>query len=89
MKYLLLVYHNEEAFSQIPEGKRKDILLESIPLPPTRRQGAVYPCLSVTARDDCHRRSGARRQADRDRRSIHGDEGTACRLFSHRGTGSR
>lgn len=32
MKYLLLVYHNEEAFSQIPEGKRKDILLESIQL---------------------------------------------------------
>ncbi|NGZ09646.1 MAG: YciI family protein [Nitrospira sp. LK70] len=32
MKYLLLVYHNEEAFNQIPEGHRKDMLAESIQL---------------------------------------------------------
>lgn len=32
MKYLLLVHHNEEAFSKIPEEKRKDMLAESIQL---------------------------------------------------------
>jgi hypothetical protein len=32
MKYLLLVHHNEEAFQKIPEGKRKEMLAESIQL---------------------------------------------------------
>ena len=32
MKYLLLVHHNEEAFNKIPEGKRKEMLAESIQL---------------------------------------------------------
>ena len=32
MKYLLLVYHNEERFNRIPEGTRKDMLAESIQL---------------------------------------------------------
>lgn len=32
MKYLLLVYHNENTFNQIPEGNRKDMLSESIQL---------------------------------------------------------
>jgi hypothetical protein len=32
MKYLLLVHHNEEAFNTIPEGKRKEMLSESIQL---------------------------------------------------------
>ncbi len=32
MKYLLLVHHNEEAFSKIPEGTRKEMLAESIQL---------------------------------------------------------
>lgn len=32
MKYLLLVHHNEEAFNKIPEGKRKEMLAESIEL---------------------------------------------------------
>jgi len=32
MKYLLLVHHNEEAFNKIPEGKRKEMLVESIEL---------------------------------------------------------
>ncbi|MBX3328188.1 MAG: YciI family protein [Nitrospira sp.] len=32
MKYLLLVHHNEDMFNKIPEGKRKDMLEESIQL---------------------------------------------------------
>ena len=32
MKYLLLVYHNEDRFNRIPEGTRKDMLAESIQL---------------------------------------------------------
>lgn len=32
MKYLLLVHHNEEAFSNIPEVRRKELLAESIQL---------------------------------------------------------
>lgn len=32
MKYLLLVHHNEEAFSKMPEGTRKEMLAESIRL---------------------------------------------------------
>lgn len=32
MKYLLLVYHNEDRFQTIPEGTRKDMLAESIQL---------------------------------------------------------
>ena len=32
MKYLLLVHHNEVAFNMIPEGKRKEMLAESIQL---------------------------------------------------------
>ena len=32
MKYLLLVHHNEEAFAKMPEGKRKEMLAESIQL---------------------------------------------------------
>ena len=32
MKYLLLVYHNEDRFNRIPEGTRKDLLAESIQL---------------------------------------------------------
>jgi hypothetical protein len=32
LKYLLLVHHNEEAFNQISEGKRKEMLAESIQL---------------------------------------------------------
>jgi hypothetical protein len=32
MKYLLLVYHNENMFNEIPEAKRKDMLAESIRL---------------------------------------------------------
>lgn len=32
MKYLLLVHHNEDAFNKIPEGKRKEMLAESIAL---------------------------------------------------------
>ena len=32
MKYLLLVHHNEDTFSQIPEIKRKEMLAESIQL---------------------------------------------------------
>ena len=29
MKYRLLVHHNEESFKKIPEGKRKDMLLQN------------------------------------------------------------
>ena len=32
MKYLLLVHHNEEAFGKMPDGKRKEMLAESIQL---------------------------------------------------------
>ncbi|MGB4067178.1 MAG: YciI family protein [Nitrospira sp.] len=32
MKYLLLVYHNENRFNEMPEGTRKDMLAESIQL---------------------------------------------------------
>jgi hypothetical protein len=32
MKYLLLVHHNEDMFNKIPEGKRKEMLAESIQL---------------------------------------------------------
>jgi hypothetical protein len=32
MKYLLLVYHNEDRFNKIPESTRKDMLAESIQL---------------------------------------------------------
>ena len=32
MKYLLLVHHNEDTFSKIPEVKRKEMLAESIQL---------------------------------------------------------
>jgi hypothetical protein len=32
MKYLLLVLHNEDMFNKIPEGKRKEMLAESIRL---------------------------------------------------------
>lgn len=32
MKYLLLVHHNEEAFSKIPEAKRQEMLAESVQL---------------------------------------------------------
>lgn len=32
MKYLLLVYHNEDRFKSTPEGTRKDMLAESIHL---------------------------------------------------------
>lgn len=32
MKYLLLVHHNEEALNKIPEGKRMEMLAESIEL---------------------------------------------------------
>lgn len=32
MKYLLLVHHNEDMFSKIPEAKRKEMLAESIQL---------------------------------------------------------
>ena len=32
MKYLLLVYHNEDRFKRMPEGTRKDMLAESIQL---------------------------------------------------------
>ncbi len=32
MKYLLLVYHNEDRFQIMPEGTRKDMLAESIQL---------------------------------------------------------
>ena len=32
MKYLLLVHHNEEAFNEIPEDRRKEMLTESIQL---------------------------------------------------------
>lgn len=32
MKYLLLVHHNEDTFSQIPEIKRNEMLAESIQL---------------------------------------------------------
>ncbi len=32
MKYLLLVYHNEDRFKSMPEGTRKDMLAESIQL---------------------------------------------------------
>ena len=32
MKYLLLVYHNEEAFNRMSEGTRKAMLAESIQL---------------------------------------------------------
>jgi len=32
MKYLLLVYHNEDRFQTMPEGTRKDLLAESIQL---------------------------------------------------------
>ena len=32
MKYLLLVHHNEDMFSKMPEGTRKDMLAESIQL---------------------------------------------------------
>ena len=32
MKYLLLVHHNEEAFNKISEGKRKEMLAESVEL---------------------------------------------------------
>ncbi len=32
MKYLLLVHHDEEAFRRIPEGKRKEMLAESVQL---------------------------------------------------------
>ena len=32
MKYLLLVHHNEDMFTRMPEGTRKDMLAESIQL---------------------------------------------------------
>lgn len=32
MKYLLLVYHNEDRFNEMPEGTRKSMLAESIQL---------------------------------------------------------
>lgn len=32
MKYLLLVHHNEDAFTKIPESERKEMLAESIQL---------------------------------------------------------
>ena len=32
MKYLLLVHHNEEAFNNIPESERKEMLAQSIQL---------------------------------------------------------
>ncbi len=32
MKYLLLVHHNEDSFSKIPEAQRKELLAESIQL---------------------------------------------------------
>lgn len=32
MKYLLLVHHNEAMFKSMPEGTRKDMLMESIQL---------------------------------------------------------
>ncbi len=32
MKYLLLVHHNEDRFNTMPEGTRKDMLVESIQL---------------------------------------------------------
>jgi hypothetical protein len=32
MKYLLLVHHNEEMFNKLSEGKRKEMLAESIQL---------------------------------------------------------
>jgi len=32
MKYLLLVHHNEDMFTRMPEGTRKDMLRESVQL---------------------------------------------------------
>ncbi len=32
MKYLLLVHHNDEVFNKIPQGKRREMLAESIRL---------------------------------------------------------
>ena len=32
MKYLLLVYHNEDRFNEMPEGTRKGMLAESLQL---------------------------------------------------------
>ena len=87
MKYMLLVYFEENGDRR---KEREDCYQESIQLThDLDAEGAISGRRAAPPDIDGHQRSGARRQAAGDRRSVCGDPGAPRRLLSGRGARSR
>ena len=83
MKFMLIVHHDEEAFSKIEKEKRQQMLAESVESDaPASRHWTICPRVAAAASGNGGHGAGARRQTACDRRPLHRNPRADCRLFS-------